>query len=104
VPKQVVQDEDLVHMHFVQGRYTIPRQFVQDKALESYYKQHVRVSGMDPKSLRKLPRTKNSGTGTVFKAGTQLPGSSSRKTGNLSGKSFEYSGTLSRTKYQVIPE
>ena len=42
MPKQVVQDEDLVHMHFVQGRYTIPRQFVQDKALESYYKQHVR--------------------------------------------------------------
>ena len=38
--RQVVQDEDLEHGHVVQGRYPIPRQFVQDKALQIEHKQY----------------------------------------------------------------
>ena len=93
--RQVVQDEDLEHRHFFQGRYPIPGQLVLEEALDLSSRQmyYLQFSGnsfstmaLSTETLFKIrtqypagPGQRTLGTVTLLKAVTQYPGSSSRK-------------------------
>ena len=59
MPKQIVQDEELVHRHLVKDR-SIPRQFVQDEALRSDSRKSVRDN---PQMSRQVVQDEDLGQG-----------------------------------------